>query len=68
MPLLTPIVLAENDGMNEIPSLSLSAICEVGSTESKILRHVLVSIPSNVSSLFGCLEQMTQNLYSSRMF
>ena len=50
MPLLTPIVLAENDGMNEIPSLSLSAICEVGSTESKdSMRHVLVSIPSNVS-------------------
>ena len=53
MPLLTPIVLAENDGMNEIPSLSLSAICEVGSTESTeskdSMRHVLVSIPSNVS-------------------
>ena len=50
MPLLTPIVLAENDGMNEIPSLSLSAICEVGSPESKdSMRHVLVSIPSNVS-------------------
>ena len=50
MPLLTPIVLAENDGMNDIPSLSLSAICEVGSTESKdSMRHVLVSIPSNVS-------------------
>ena len=50
MPLLTPILLAENDGMNEIPSLSLSAICEVGSTESKdSMRHVLVSIPSNVS-------------------
>ena len=50
MPLLTPIILAENDGMNEIPSLSLSAICEVGSTESKdSMRHVLVSIPSNVS-------------------
>ena len=50
MPLLTPIVLDENDGMNEIPSLSLSAICEVGSTESKdSMRHVLVSIPSNVS-------------------
>ena len=50
MPLLTPIVFAENDGMNEIPSLSLSAICEVGSTESKdSMRHVLVSIPSNVS-------------------
>ncbi|MBN78316.1 MAG: polyphosphate kinase 1 [Verrucomicrobiaceae bacterium] len=50
MPLLTPIVLAENDVMNEIPSLSLSAICEVGSTESKdSMRHVLVSIPSNVS-------------------
>ena len=50
MPLLTPILLAENNGMNEIPSLSLSAICEVGSTESKdSMRHVLVSIPSNVS-------------------
>ena len=50
MPLLTPIILAENDGMNEVPSLSLSAICEVGSTESKdSMRHVLVSIPSNVS-------------------
>ena len=50
MPLLTPIIFAENDGMNEIPSLSLSAICEVGSTESKdSMRHVLVSIPSNVS-------------------
>ena len=50
MPLLTPIILAENDGMNEIPSLSLSAICEVGSTEAKdSMRHVLVSIPSNVS-------------------
>ena len=50
MPLLTPIVFAENDGMNEIPSLSLSAICEVGSTESKdSMRHVLVSIPPNVS-------------------
>ena len=36
--------------MNEIPSLSLSAICEVSSTESKdSMRHVLVSIPSNVS-------------------
>ena len=50
MPLLTPIVLAESDGKNEIPSLSLSAICEVGSTESKdSMRHVLVPIPSNVS-------------------
>ena len=50
MPLLTPIVLAESDGKNEIPSLSLSAICEVGSTESQnTLRHVLVPIPSNVS-------------------
>lgn len=50
MPLLTPIVLAESDGKNEIPSLSLSAICEVGSAESQnTLRHVLVPIPSNVS-------------------
>ena len=50
MPLLTPIVLAESDGKNEIPSLSLSAICEVGSTESKdSMRHALVPIPSNVS-------------------
>ncbi len=50
MPLLTPIVLSESDGKNEIPSLSLSAICEVGSAESQnTLRHVLVPIPSNVS-------------------